>query len=85
MARAAYALSQQGIQVVIATHSLFLLKELELLARDDQGVEAKQRYFALIKGPEGVQVEQGRRVDDLQTLVLLDEELAQSDRYLELA
>ena len=85
MARAAYALSQQGIQVVIATHSLFLLKELELLARDVQGVEAQQRYFALIKGPEGVQVEQGRRVDDLQTLVLLDEELAQSDRYLELA
>ncbi|EWH01933.1 hypothetical protein Q427_11475 [Halomonas sp. BC04] len=38
-----------------------------------------------MKGSEGVQVEQGSRVDDLQTLVLLDEELAQSDRYLELA
>ncbi|MCE8012940.1 AAA family ATPase [Billgrantia desiderata] len=85
VARAAFALSQQGIQVVIATHSLFLLKELELLARDAQGVEAQQRYFALVKGSEGVQVEQGSRVDDLQTLVLLDEELAQSDRYLELA
>jgi len=85
VARAAFALSQQGIQVVIATHSLFLLKELELLALETKGVEKQQRYFALVKGPEGVQVEQGCRVDDLQTLVLLDEELAQSDRYLELA
>lgn len=85
VARAAFALSQQGIQIVIATHSLFLLKELELLSRDAEGVENQQRYFALVKGPEGVQVEQGSRVDDLQTLVLLDEELAQSDRYLELA
>lgn len=84
VARAAFALSQQGIQVVIATHSLFLLKELELLARGAQG-DVPQRYFALVNGPEGVQVEQGSRVDDLQTLVLLDEELAQSDRYLELA
>ncbi|WP_445000238.1 AAA family ATPase [Halomonas mongoliensis] len=85
VARAAFALSQQGIQVVIATHSLFLLKELELLAREVEGVENQQHYFALVKGPDGVQVEQGSRVDDLQTLVLLDEELAQSDRYLELA
>lgn len=85
VARAAFALGQQGIQVVIATHSLFLLKELELLGRDAEGVENQQRYFALVKGPEGVQVEQGSRLDDLQTLVLLDEELAQSDRYMELA
>lgn len=85
VARAAFALSQQGIQVVIATHSLFLLKELELMARGAQGEDVPQRYFALVNGPEGVQVEQGSRVDDLQTLVLLDEELSQSDRYLELA
>ena len=85
VARAAFALSQQGIQVVIATHSLFLLKELELLARGAQSEDVPQRYFALVNGPDGVQVEQGSRVDDLQTLVLLDEELAQSDRYLELA
>lgn len=85
VARAAVALSEQGIQVVIATHSLFLLKELELLARATQRPNTQQRYFALVKGPEGVEVEQGSQVDDLQTLVLLDEELAQSDRYLELA
>ncbi|MCG7576202.1 MULTISPECIES: AAA family ATPase [unclassified Halomonas] len=85
VARAAVALSEQGIQVVIATHSLFLLKELELLARATKSPKTQQRYFALIKRPEGVEVEQGSQVDDLQTLVLLDEELAQSDRYLELA
>lgn len=85
VARAAVALSEQGIQVVIATHSLFLLKELELLARATKSPKTQQRYFALVKGSGGVEVEQGSQVDDLQTLVLLDEELAQSDRYLELA
>jgi predicted ATPase len=85
VAWAAFTLSQQGIQVVIATHSLFLLKELELLSREAEGMEAQQRYFSLVKTPDGVQVEQGSRIDDLQTLVLLDEELAQSDRHMELA
>ncbi|MDN6180708.1 MAG: ATP-binding protein [Halomonas subglaciescola] len=85
VAWAAFALSQQGIQVVIATHSLFLLKELELLSLEAGGMQGQQQYFSLVKMPDGVQVEQGSRVDDLQTLVLLDEELAQSDRHMELA
>lgn len=85
VAWAAFALSRQGIQVVIATHSLFLLKELELLSRGAEGMEGQQQYFSLVNTASGVQIEQGSRVDDLQTLVLLDEELAQSDRYLELA
>ncbi len=81
VALAAVMLSQQSIQVVIAAHSYFLLKELDLLTRQQA---VAQRYFALVKGSEGVEVEQGSQVDDLQTLVLLDEELAQSNRYLEL-
>lgn len=83
VAQAAFALSQRGIQVVIATHSLFLLKELELLGHGVDNIEAQQRFFALVQTPSGIQVEQGNRVDDLQNLVLLDEELAQSDRFLD--
>jgi len=84
VAQVAFELSRQGVQVFIATHSLFVLKELELLSRQSEGVPAQQRYFALAKEPHGVAVEQGDAVDDLRTLVVLDEELSQSDRYMEL-
>ena len=40
-------------------------------------------YFALRVERDGVELEQGSQVDDLRTLILLDEELAQSDRYME--
>lgn len=83
IARVILQLAQAGIQIFIATHSLFLLRELEIL----QNAEKKpvpQRYFALKQEKAGVTVEQGDTVDDLETLVLLDEELLQSDRYMEL-
>ena len=83
VARVILQLAKAGIQVFIATHSLFLLRELEVL----QAVEKKpvpQRYFALKQTADGVEVEQGNAIDDLQTLVLLDEELQQSDRYMAL-
>ncbi|MEF2031702.1 AAA family ATPase [Pseudomonas aeruginosa] len=75
-------LCQQGIQVFVASHSLFLLRELEMLAEQPEFKKVKQRYFSLKATAEGVELEQGDSVDDLQTLVLLDEELKQSDRFM---
>jgi wobble nucleotide-excising tRNase len=75
-------LAQSGIQVFIATHSLFLLRELEMLTAAKAFQKVPCRYFSLVKDEDAVNLEQGDRVDDLQTLVLLDEELAQSDRFL---
>lgn len=75
-------LAQAGIQIFIATHSLFLLRELEILQTIDKN-SVPQRYFALKREKEGVEVEQGDNVDDLQTLILLEEELLQSDRYMD--
>jgi len=83
VARVIYHLCQQGIQVFIATHSLFLLRELEVLSQHREFREVKHRYFALKPEPHGVEVEQGERIEDLNTLVLLDEELSQSDRFME--
>ncbi len=83
VARVILQLAKAGIQIFIATHSLFLLREFEVL----QTAEKKpvpQRYFALKQGADGVEVEQGNAIDDLKTLVLLDEELLQSDRYMAL-
>ncbi len=73
---------KQGVQVFIATHSLFLLRELEMLTTQTNFKKVKQRYFALRATSDGTSLEQGDSADDLQTLVLLDEELMQSDRYL---
>ncbi len=83
IARCIMALCRQGIQVFIATHSLFLLRELEMLSGSQEFSKVKQRYFALAAGNGGLHLEQGEAVDDLQTLVLLDEELHQSDRFME--
>ncbi|MDZ7852314.1 MAG: ATP-binding protein [Halomonas sp.] len=83
VAQAAVALSQQGIQVFIATHSYFLLKEIDLLTRQQA---VTQRYFALVRG-EGLveRIEVADHLCDLEHLVSLDEELAQYDREMELA
>jgi len=82
IARVIMQLCKDGIQVFIATHSLFLLRELEVLASEKEFSKVPQRYFALARGDNGVHVEQGDAVEDLQTLVVLDEELEQSERYL---
>lgn len=83
IAKVIQQLAQAGIQIFIATHSLFLLRELEVLQAATK-TPVSQRYFSLKQGENGVEVEQGSTVEDLQTLVLLDEELLQSDRYLAL-
>lgn len=82
IARVIMQLCKDGIQVFIATHSLFLLRELEVLASEKDYNKVPQRYFALAKGENGVNIEQGNGVEELTTLVVLDEELEQSDRYL---
>lgn len=82
LARSILTLCQQGIQVFIATHSYFLLKELDLLSRQD-GVQ--QRLLSLVAADDGgaVTLQQADRLLDLETVVALDEELAQYDRELQ--
>ena len=72
-------LCQQGIQVFIATHSYYLLKEIEILSRQ---MSVEQRYLGLSQGEAGVALEQSDTLQGLDTLVTLDEELAQYDRDL---
>lgn len=72
-------LSAAGIQVFIATHSLFLLRELEL--RSTKAIDA--RFFGLHQRDEEAVVEQGDSIDDIGSIAALDEELEQSQRYLE--
>lgn len=76
------SLCKQGIQVFIASHSLFLLRELEMLAEHSDFKNVEQRYFSLKSDSEGVKLEHGNSAEDLDTLVMLDEELKQSDRFM---
>ncbi|WP_437707425.1 ATP-binding protein [Sorangium sp. So ce448] len=74
-------LSLGGIQVFIATHSLFLLREIEMLLARKEG-EVDARFFGLHLSDAGVSVQQGPSVDDMGAIAALDEELEQSDRFL---
>ncbi|WP_113911449.1 AAA family ATPase [Roseovarius dicentrarchi] len=77
-------LAEQGIQVFMATHSVFLLREISILT-DNKAKKSYSKYFSLAaSGDDEIStLEQGSTIEELKTLVLLDEELYQSDRYLE--
>lgn len=81
VAKAVLNICQAGVQVFVATHSLFLLREFEILLKDEFSGVA-QRYFALKRNGNAVEVSQGDCIDDVNPLVALDEDLAQSDRFV---
>jgi predicted ATP-dependent endonuclease of OLD family len=82
VAQSIVSLSKIGIQVFIATHSLFLLRELEILMTDQQNIELNSRFFGLHFSDDGVVVNQGDAIDEIGDITTLDEELAQSDRFI---
>jgi hypothetical protein len=83
LAKTILQVAQSGIQVFIATHSLFLLRELHILQQTNYS-SLKTRCFGLHLEDNGaVSVEQGPTMDDVGDISALDEELSQSDRYLE--
>ncbi|CAG1770210.1 hypothetical protein BAC3_00876 [uncultured bacterium] len=78
MAELLVELSRAGMQIFIATHSLFLIKELEILRnKDDQF-----KYFGLGFHKGEVRVSQNEDFEYLDDIVVLDEALKQNDRFL---
>jgi ABC-type transport system involved in cytochrome c biogenesis ATPase subunit len=85
LAEALFVLTGLGVQVILATHSLFLLREFEILRlRTPSSEQTKPRYFGLGLKRSQVIVSQGDDISDIDPLVMLDENLHQSDRYLAL-
>lgn len=76
-------LCHSGVQVFIATHSLFLMREFDIQLQNPAFRRMRARFFGLQFGDNGINVQQGGSVDDIGALASLDEELSQSDRYLE--
>jgi energy-coupling factor transporter ATP-binding protein EcfA2 len=83
VAKSILDLSEAGIQIFIATHSLFILREIELLLSKNTYKKVNPRFFGLHQTADGVVVEQGESIDDIGNIAVLDENLAQSDRYLD--
>ena len=73
-------LSTLGIQVFLTTHSLFLLREIDMLTKAKKNLQqGSVRYFNFIdKG----KLEQGYTPEELGNILLLDESLAQSERFI---
>ena len=82
IAKAILGVSKEGVQVFVATHSLFLLREFEILL-EREFANVRRRYFALRRSNNGVDVSQANEVGDIDPLLLLDEELRQSDRFVD--
>jgi len=73
-----------GIQVFLTTHSLFLVNEMELIFAEKKITEG-MRYFNFYrdaKDKHKVCVEQSGKMSDLSQVLLLDESMKQSYRYL---
>ncbi|NCU26163.1 ATP-binding protein [Candidatus Nomurabacteria bacterium] len=81
VARTMLNLCQLNIQIFIATHDLFLLRELDLLFKEANRLNS--RYFGLHDDGEKVLVLQGESIDDIGDIASLDETLDQSNRYLD--
>ena len=72
-------LARQGFQIILATHSLFLLNELHILAHN---TKSTVRYFGLYQVDTGdTKVEQTDDLETLNHLVALEEEMAQTVRF----
>lgn len=80
IAKVLLELEQKGVQIFISTHSLFLVKEIEILRKRENNI----KYFAIgFNDNKGIIVFQDTELEKLQNLVFLDEELNQNDRFMD--
>lgn len=83
VARLILGLCKGGIQVFISTHSLFLIRELDYLRHQKEFKTVPQHYIGLKREKKETVVEEANSADGLTTLTMLEEELAQTERYLQ--
>ncbi len=78
-------LCRAGVQLLLTTHSLFLLRELVIQLADTQNTRISRRFFGLQAGRvEGPRVSEADELDKLAHLDSLEAEQEQADRYLNL-
>lgn len=83
-ARLLHELAYSGVQIFIATHSLFLMRELHILRQQELIYAPDSRYFGLHSTDDGgIEVAQGPAIEDSGDIAALDESLEQAERYLD--
>lgn len=78
-------LCRSGIQLMITTHSLFLLRELVIQLANPANRNIPRRYIGLqppASSREGVRCSSGDKLSDISPLESLEAESEQADRYL---
>jgi AAA15 family ATPase/GTPase len=81
LAEALIELTKHNIQIILATHSFFFMKELSLLAEKEQ---LSTKFFNLIKEESGeITVNYDESLGVLDHIISVDEEILQYDRTLE--
>lgn len=84
IARTILELCRHGIQIFIASHSLHLMRELDILLRSDYS-SISARFFGIRSGERGAAiVEEGASLDEIGDISALDAQIEQCDRYLSL-
>jgi predicted ATP-dependent endonuclease of OLD family len=74
-------LERLDVQIFIANHSLFLIKELEILRQKENNI----RYFSFGFDEENnLRVSQNKVFEYLEDIVILDEAIEQSDRFMDI-
>lgn len=75
-------IAKSGVQVFIATHSLFLMRELEMLLEEGKYGGVSKKWFAVGRSDDEVRLEQSEEINEINLIVALDEEADQSERFI---
>lgn len=85
LVRILMGLCHAGVQVMLTTHSLFLLRELVIQLAEKRHSEITRRFFGMqpaLSANRGVRTSAGNSIDEIDHIDSLDAEMEQADRYL---
>lgn len=76
-------LARHGTQVIVSTHSLFMMRELSLLLQRSENADVDRQFFALELAVDGAKLMSGKSADAIEPIAALDAEVEQSERYFD--
>ena len=85
LVRILMGLCRAGVQVMLTTHSLFMLRELVIQLAEKRHQEISRRFFGMqpaFTSTQGVRTSAGNSIDEIDHIDSLDAEMEQADRYL---
>ena len=81
-------LSRAGVQIMLTTHSLFLLRELIIQLAERRNQHLSRRFFGMqppCTSQSGVRTSVGNTLEEIDHIDSLEAEMEQADRYLNMS